>query len=254
MDPRVTTWSGLLAVWTDFARAAGALPKSGDLGLLRRSVPAIIGLQSLTHALEHIDTLPPDEYSSGQDRAALITRTLRAELESIWRADAMPAALAEMMSEAEAALERTRGAGYEFIPERDPFVMPLTLPEFGAWRDRRGFRGQVFSVAAGKRVRAGVPVVFVAGVGGRPLPRADLLDLGSLLPGCLWGRAQAMRQVYETPEAKGLRQSVGAPGLGGTALLKPIEQAGAESNTTGPAHNPAARIGSNGALNARGSL
>lgn len=252
MDARVTTWSGLLAVWTDFARSAGALPKSGDLGLLRRSVPAIIGLQSLTHALDRIDSLPPEEYSSGQDRAALITRTLRAELEAIWRADAMPAALTEMMSEAQAALERTRDAGYEFIPERDPFVMPLTLSDFSAWRERRGFRGRVFSIAAGRRVRAGVPVVFLAGVGGRPLAKADLLDLGSLLPGCLWGRAHAMRQVYETLEAKGLRQSVGAPGLVGTALLQPIEQA--EQDSSGPGHNPVARIASNGALNAHGSL
>jgi len=212
MDARVTTWSGLLAVWSDFARAAGALPKTGDLGLLRRSVPAIIGLQSLTHALEHIDCLPPDEYCSGQDRAALITRTLRAELESIWRFDAMPATLTEMLVEAETVLQRTHSAGYEFVPEADPFVMPVGAPALNAWRGRRSFGGKVFAAQANKRVRAGLPVLFISALSGRPLAREDLLDLGALLPGCLWGRVKEMRQVFETPDPRGLRQVTAEPG------------------------------------------
>ncbi|MGH7244363.1 MAG: hypothetical protein ACREJD_13205 [Phycisphaerales bacterium] len=228
MDARVTTWSGLLAVWSDFARAAGALPKTGDLGLLRRSVPAIIGLQSLTQALEHIDCLPPDEYCSGQDRASLITRTLRAELNSIWRHDTMPAALVEMLTDADTILERTRRAGYEFVPEADPFAMPVGANEMNAWRTRRGFRGTLFAAPVARRVRAGLPVLFVMAESGKPLAREDLLDLGALLPGCLWGRVKAIRQVYETPDPRGVRQVAGDAGQSdmGSELLTPLETHG----------------------------
>lgn len=256
MDTRVTTWSGLLAVWSDFARSAGALPKTGDLGLLRRSVPAIIGLQSLTQALEHIDCLPPDEYCSGQDRAALITRTLRAELESIWRSDAMPAALAEMLVEAQAALQRTHAAGYEFVPEADPFTMPVGASELNGWCERRSFRGTIFAPPRAKRLRAGVPALFVTAPSGRPLAREDLLDLGALLPGCLWGRVKGMRQVYESPDPRGLRQFASEPGKPelGTPLLQQINTAEAASPSAEAPQIQMRRTVSTEALNLRGSL
>ncbi|MBS0187653.1 MAG: hypothetical protein JSS51_06260 [Planctomycetes bacterium] len=247
MDVRVTTWSSLLAVWSDFARAAGALPKDGNLGLLRRSVPAIIGLQAVTHALEHIDQLPPEEYSSGQDRASLTIRTLATELESIWRDDAMPKSLRELTSDAAAALEQTRGAGYEFVPETDPAVAPGHAP-LEAWKARRSAAARVFAVGQGKRVRAGLPVAFVAGVGGRPLAREDLLDLAASMPGCLWRRVARMRQVYESPDPRGVRQVEGDAGRTdlGSALL--VESAPV------PEPKPAPLATVSGANAARGSL
>lgn len=256
MDTRVTTWSGLLAVWSDFARSAGALPKTGDLGLLRRSVPAIIGLQSLTQALEHIDCLPPDEYCSGQDRAALITRTLRAELESIWRSDAIPGALSEMLAEAESVLRRTHSAGYEFVPETDPFAMPIGAVELNAWRTRRAFAGTIFAPPRAKRMRAGVPALFISAPNGRPLAREDLLDLGSLLPGCLWGRVKAMRQVYETPDPRGVRQFASAPAQAGfgTELLQKIDAGESEPAAREIPPIQTKRATSAGASNLRGSL
>jgi hypothetical protein len=256
MDTRISTWSGLLAVWSDFARAAGALPKTGDLGLLRRSVPAIIGLQSLTQALEHIDCLPPDEYSAGQDRAALIVRTLRAELESIWRSDAMPSALVEMLAEARSVLDRTHSAGYEFVPEADPFVMPVGMNELNAWRVRRSFRGTMFAPPIAKRVRAGLPALFISAPNGRPLAREDLLDLGALFPGCLWGRVKAMRQVYETPDPRGLRQFASEPGQPalGSELLQKMDAGESTPEPDGAPQVPLRRTASGGALKVPGSL
>lgn len=256
MDTRVTTWSGLLAVWSDFARSAGALPKTGDLGLLRRSVPAIIGLQSLTQALEHIDCLPPDEYCSGQDRAALIIRTLRAELESIWRSDAMPDALAEMLAEAQTTLQRTHSAGYEFVPESDPFTMPVGASELNAWCERRSFRGTIFVPPRAKRLRAGVPALFISAPNGRPLAREDLLDLGALLPGCLWGRVKLMRQVYETPDPRGLRQFASEPGQPnlGTPLLQKLDGAESASPSAEVPHIQMRRTAAAGASILPGSL
>ncbi|MBX3380059.1 MAG: hypothetical protein KF805_08175 [Phycisphaeraceae bacterium] len=256
MDARISTWSGLLAAWSEFARAAGALPKDGNLGLLRRSVPAIIGLQALTHALEHLDCLPPDEYCAGQDRAALTIRTLRSELESIWRDDAMPAVLLELIGDAESVLLQSRSAGYEFVPERDPYLMPVRSMELSEWRARRAFVGLLLAAPAAKRVRAGLPVLFVMATSGKPLAREDLLDLGSLIPGCLWGRVKAMRQVYETADPRGLRQVASAPGRTdlGTELLVGLAPESLSTARHKPFEVLLPRGAGNGASNAHGSL
>lgn len=209
-DARVLTWSALLAVWSDFARSAGALPKTGDAGLLRRSVPGIIGLQSVTFALQHLDEIPAEEYCSGQDRAALTIRTLEAELRSIWKNESMPAALQELITEAGDTLARTRTMGYEYVPETDGFVQRAESDVLHAALDRGGFEGEFWVVRAGKRVRAGAPVAFIAGPCGRPLTRIFLESLGEHFPACLWGRIPVMRQVFEKPEAKGVRQTVHA--------------------------------------------
>lgn len=254
MDPRVTTWSSLLAVWSDFARSAGALPKEGDLGLLRRSVPAIIGLQSLTHALQHMDCLPADEYCAGQDRAALLIRTLKSELGSIWRDDSMPGAVVELLDEAEAALQHSRCAGYEFVAEKDPFLMPVSSVEINAWRDRYSFDGDLLAASMGTRIRAGLPVLFAAVARGRPLGREALVDLGSLLPGCLWGRVSLMRQVYESKDPRGVRQVASATGRSGlgTELLLPVAQS--PNCPVEPPQVVSPRAAKKEALNAHGSL
>src|SRR5262245_40321112 len=45
------TWPALLGHWTAFAQNSLALPKTADGDRWRAAVPAIIGLQALTHAL-----------------------------------------------------------------------------------------------------------------------------------------------------------------------------------------------------------
>lgn len=209
-DSRVLTWSALLAVWSDFARSAGALPKTGDAGLLRRSVPGIIGLQSVTFALQHLDEIPAEEYCSGQDRASLTIRTLESELRSIWQNEAMPTALLGLITDATEALARTRTMGYEYVPEEGGFIQKFEPESLHATLDRSGFDGEFWAVRAGKRVRAGAPVAFIAGLCGRPLTRMLLESVGELFPSCLWSRIPVMRQVYEKPDAKGVRQKVHA--------------------------------------------
>lgn len=255
MDPKVTTWSGLLAVWSDFARSAGALPKTGELGLLRRSVPAIIGLQALTQALAHIDCLASDEYRAGQDRAALIARTLRSELESIWGPGAIPDAISAIITDAHRTLEATHEAGYEYVVESDPFQMPIGANQLRDWRDRRGFQGAIFAAPAAKRVRAGLPVLFLGPSHGRPLAREELLDLGALLPGCLWSRVPRLRQVLETPSARGMIQTATtsrATPVAGREVMVPIEELEAAESPSREVHT--VKVAANGALNSRGSL
>ncbi|MBS0190465.1 MAG: hypothetical protein U0573_14360 [Phycisphaerales bacterium] len=223
-DPRVQTWSSLLAVWTDFARAAGALPKDGPAGLLRRSVPAIIGLQAITQALAHLDEVASDEYCSGQDRAALGIRTLQAELRSIWEGSPLPAGLQELIADSDRALEATRTAGYEFVPEADGFCTKLSPGALGDWVDAHPAVECARMCPPGKRVRCGAPVVFLAGRSGRTLPRTLLEEAAELVSGCLWGRVARFRQLFETADPRGIRQVVVEPGVAapGTPLLEQI--------------------------------
>ena len=46
---RAMTWAALLGKWTEFAQSALALPDDDEGGRLREAVPAIIGLQAVTH-------------------------------------------------------------------------------------------------------------------------------------------------------------------------------------------------------------
>lgn len=203
-DTRAQTWSALLAGWTDFARSAAALPKSGDAGLLRRSVPAIIGLQALTHALHEIDTLPSAEYAPGVDRAAVGVRTLVQELHAIWRGEPMPEALAEIISDARDHLDIASSSGVEFVPADDPYQVPSVDPAtIERWIRDYTIDGELWLAPASLVLRASLPVCFLKEPSGRPPTTALLGAIADSLPGCLWRRVPRMRQVYQTLDADG---------------------------------------------------
>lgn len=247
-DPRLQTWSSLLAVWSDFARSTAALPKVGNAGLLRRSVPAIIGLQAICHALRDLDSLGAEEYRSGQDRAALTIRTLNSELESIWKGEQIPETLRRLMTESPGELERTRSAGYEFVPESGVYTTTIEPADIQRWCANVRFDGRIWLAAPGRRVRAGLPVLFALARSGAPIPGALLADLGDHLPGCLWRRIPRIRQVYESVEEHGVRQVAreeAGESLPGTSMLREVETwtqgAGAVGATVlrGAANTPA---------------
>jgi hypothetical protein len=101
---RIVTWSALLAKWTEFARAAVALPHQGESGMLKQSVPALIGLQAVTQALAELDRLARSERDLGLDRAAVLIKRYDAELSSVW-AGHVPADVHELVEDARQSLE-----------------------------------------------------------------------------------------------------------------------------------------------------
>ncbi|MFN9974670.1 MAG: hypothetical protein ACK58T_32740 [Phycisphaerae bacterium] len=207
-DTRAQTWSALLAGWTDFARSAAALPKSGDAGLLRRSVPAIIGLQALTHAMREIDTLPSAEYAPGVDRASIGVRTLVQELHAIWRGEPMPDALAEIIADARDHLDIASSSGVEFVPVDDPYQVPAIDPSLiERWIRDYTIDGELWLAPASLVLRASLPVCFLKEPSGRPPAAALLGAIADALPGCLWRRVPRMRQVYQTLDASGAVKS-----------------------------------------------
>jgi hypothetical protein len=207
-DTRAQTWSALLAGWTDFARSAAALPKSGDAGLLRRSVPAIIGLQALTHAMREIDTLPSAEYAPGVDRASIGVRTLVQELHAIWRGEPMPDALAEIIADARDHLDIASSSGVEFVPVDDPYQVPaIDAALIERWIRDYTIDGELWLAPASLVLRASLPVCFLKEPSGRPPAAALLGAIADALPGCLWRRVPRMRQVYQTLDAEGAVKS-----------------------------------------------
>lgn len=103
-EQHVLTWAVLLARWMDFARSALALPKGGESGRVRRAVPALIGLQAVTHALAEVPLLPVHEQAVARDRAEVLIRRYEADLHAIWEAEPLPDSVAEFADDARLSL------------------------------------------------------------------------------------------------------------------------------------------------------
>lgn len=84
---RVLTWAALLGKWTELARASVAFPKTSQGAKWRKSVPDLIGLQAITHALGEIDLLREEEQGLALDRAALGIETHAANLVELFADD-----------------------------------------------------------------------------------------------------------------------------------------------------------------------
>lgn len=84
---RVLTWAALLGKWTELARASVAFPKTSEGAKWRKSVPDLIGLQAITHALGEFDLLDEGEQGLALDRAALGIETHAANLVELFAED-----------------------------------------------------------------------------------------------------------------------------------------------------------------------
>ncbi|MDX2016318.1 MAG: hypothetical protein SFY95_01605 [Planctomycetota bacterium] len=214
---RTLTWTLLLSKWTEFARAAVALPAGGDGARWKASVPAVIGLQALTHALGELDMVcagsggaggagGADDYEVGQDRAEVMIRQYTRDLHEIWKGEAMPGGMAELVSDARLALSATREAGLELVSPLPRMVAPAPSGARAGARGSaiaEGFDGEVWILKPGTVVFAGVVAAFVKTRTGRPagagVVRAVASALGLSRDGQAWPasrRVPGMRQVY----------------------------------------------------------
>lgn len=196
MTDRVMTWAGLLAKWTEFAQSAAALPKSGEGARMRACVPAIIGLQAITHALAELDEVPVEEYGVGQDRAEIVIRRHVEEIHGAWQGEPLPEALREIISDARLALLATRGAGVEWRVQNGPMVADHPA-EFGMSLIAGGFAGDLYLPAPGVPLFDGCPAGFLKTPnGGVPDPRLAAGVTRFLAHAAPPVRVRFMRQAY----------------------------------------------------------
>ncbi len=108
-DDRNLTWAALLASWTDFAKAAVALPKNPEGDRWRRTVPSVIELQAATCALGDLRRLPArDRYAALDTAEALITRRA-AQLNKLWD-EGPPEQVVELILDAHSAASVARAS------------------------------------------------------------------------------------------------------------------------------------------------
>ncbi len=102
-----TSWPALLAAWTDFAKAAVALPKDAEGQRWRASVPAIIDLQAAACALGELHRLPADHRPAAIDTAEALISKRATELRETWNADP-PEGVVEIILDAHSAAAAAR--------------------------------------------------------------------------------------------------------------------------------------------------
>lgn len=196
MTDRVITWAGLLAKWTEFAQSAGGLPPTGEGARMRACVPAIIGLQAITHALAELDDLPSDEYAVGQDRAEVVIRRHVDEIHHAWEAEPLPEGLREIISDARLSLLATKSAGVEWRVQGGPLVAEHPA-EFGTKVIAGGFAGDLYLPAPGVPLFDGCPAGFLRAPNGATPDKALAAAVREFLRVVAKAsRVKFMRQAY----------------------------------------------------------
>lgn len=165
---KAMTWAALLGKWAEFARSAVALPDDGDGGLLKKAVPDIIALQSITHALGEINDLDHDERALGLDRAEIGIREHASSINSTYRGEPMPEGVSELIDDAMLALAAASGGGLEWTVADDRIVCPHPLELADALLEA-GFAGDLFLPTPGVPIFAPAPCAFIRHPGGSPI-------------------------------------------------------------------------------------
>lgn len=160
------TWTGLLAHWTGLAQASLALPKNAEGDRWRNAVPAIVGLQAITHALGDLERLAPEEDRAvAMDRAAVGAQTHAATLHQLWKGELLHPELIALIDDARAALAAVRAAGVEWCVTGERMVVehPAEIvDELLAMK----FKGDLFLPVPGTVLFRGSPCGFARGPGG----------------------------------------------------------------------------------------
>lgn len=155
------TWAALLARWTEFARASVAFPKDETGERWRASVAPVIGLQSVAFALGEIDAISVEERAFGLDRASVLVRTHAGELHTIWRGEAMPDPLREVVDDAHRALALAIARGVEYRVVVDRLNAPDILDALRRVVDGGARVDLALAPAPGTSLFRGEPTLFV---------------------------------------------------------------------------------------------
>ncbi|MBL9141069.1 MAG: hypothetical protein JNK53_04320 [Phycisphaerae bacterium] len=213
IDSDALAWTALLSHWTEYARAAMALPKDASGQRWRAAVPHVITLQALGYALDELARVPAEDRSLARDRAALAIRAAAQSLCELWGGEPLPDSLLTLVETTERSWRSSGLLALTelFWPGPEDLVMP-SLPEPGGV-DTPG--GTLLAMAPGTVVLAGEPVAIFAD---RPAPQVD---------GAVRRPVAELTQLFRTFDAAGrwtgtVRVPVDAEAPHGVPLLVPI--------------------------------
>lgn len=209
------TWTALLGAWTDYARAAVALPAQGEPGRWRDAVAPVITLHAVAFALDDNTRLPADERAVGVDRAAVQIREASARLHAIWAGEPLPAEIAEVIDAAEDALEQARHTAVIWVVAGERLIgrHPADLVEHLL---ADGFPGDLYLPTPGVPLFGGCPAACVAAPGG---VTPDEAVLGAIHA---WLGDEADGPFDGGPAVQAYRQIDFATGLVTRDLVRPL--------------------------------
>jgi hypothetical protein len=179
MPASPTTWTTLLAHFTGIAQRAVALPKTPEGDRFRAAVPHLIALQAVALALDHVESLPGDEYFVGLDRAEVIMRDHGGALRAIYQ-DQMPEAIAATLTEARRALTAARAVGLGWVVTADALIVEHPAQLIAALLGG-GFTGDLLLPTPGVTLFKAAPCAFVRTLDATPLEDATLALIGLYL-------------------------------------------------------------------------
>lgn len=194
------TWAMLLARWTEFARSAVALPKTGPGGLWRESVADVIGLQAITLALKDLDEHELDDSRAlAIDTASVGIDQHAKNLAKTWAADPWPDELHELLEDARRALEDADASGLEWCVDDGPTALEHPA-ELAVLVEAMGFGGDLYVASPGVVLSEGCPCAFVHEPGG-VMPVHDVVEavagfLDAHGLAAQWSRRGPARQAY----------------------------------------------------------
>lgn len=158
------SWPLLLAKWTEYAKAAVALPTTDEGNRDRDSVPAVIALQAICFALSEIHRLPTDERLLGIERAEYIVRERSTELDRLWRGHPMPDAMLDLLTDARHAVQHASTLGTEYRAAANSTSPDLdalrTLQTTLAAASTDAHPLTAYALHPETRIAAGTPVLF----------------------------------------------------------------------------------------------
>ncbi|MHC4975600.1 MAG: hypothetical protein ACYTF7_03225 [Planctomycetota bacterium] len=205
-------WSTLLARWIEWARAAVALPDDAHGSSWKASLPHLIALQAITHALDELPSVVAADRPLALERAALTIRESCKALHNCWAGEPMPISITVFIDEAHHTLARAQTLGPVFHVELSDWIAPDPTHWARALIER-GFTGNASAVLPGTLLSPGAPCAWCS----------DTTTEIPAIPGCappkLLARPQIYREIDENDAIRDVLSDFSAEPLPGMPLM-----------------------------------
>ncbi|MFG0258127.1 MAG: hypothetical protein ACF8GE_09520 [Phycisphaerales bacterium JB043] len=213
-------WSALLARWIDWARSSVALPDDAEGSGWKSSLPHLIALQAITHALDELPSVIPADRPLALERAQVSIRSHAGDVHACWAGHPLPSSILTIVDEAHHALARAHTLGRVFHVGHSGWIAPD--PTYWATAlVERGFAGDACAVMAGTLLAPGAPASWCADTS------VEIPDI----PGCalagLLVRPQIYRQQTDDGEVRDICGVFASELLPGLPLMVPVVERGA---------------------------
>jgi hypothetical protein len=152
-------WSTLLAKWIQWAKASVALPDDAAGTAWKASLPHLISLQAITHAMNELADVVLSDRAFALERAEYSVKEHTTGLHSCWASEPLPESVATVIDTAQVTLARAQTLGQVFHVEHSGWIAPDPTYWAIALVDA-GFGGDACALVPGTLIADGAPVAW----------------------------------------------------------------------------------------------